>query len=417
MVKHAEILARFAHEFGAPFLLGQRCVVGSPLGKDGLLAIRNGLGIDVSLVDACEAQLEHAAYWFDKTPAPFDEDAGTLLYAVHELFACTHPQASSFYARAHLFCRAAAQEVQALPRTLDGARLLTRHLVVERAIATTRSDVHVKWWTGSASFYGEDAPSRLTAWPGVRRVIVDKRTTPMWKLALSSGDEELRVARAALLVALLDASPLTRLTLLGDPAQKALGFSLTLPYKLGGKKISPLDVLEDRAIARGVVDRMMEKGVDVTAPPLALTLLQSLREGAPPRILRRAVELCTHLALCMCLVEADAPGSAEAKPLRDLLDDDVAHMNEAVRVYWAVVSSALALDGTAFSLPSPVDMPDKAAPLWARVRERLAHKRVLAVAEPLRRELSRRLPAHSGALDGALEGRALAGDDEEAVPS
>ena len=392
-MKQAELLARFSQDFGAPFLLGQRCLVGSPLGKDGLLAIRNGLTIDTALADACEAQLEHAAHFVDKTPAAFDEDAGALLYAVHELFACTHPQASSFYARAHLFCRAAAQEVQALPRTLDGARLLTRHLIVERAFATTRSDVHVKWWTGSASYYGEDAPTRLTAWPSMRRVNIDRRTTPMWKLALSVGDEELRVARAALLVALLDVSPLTRLTLLGDPAQKALGFSLLLPWRLGGKKISPLDVLEDRALARGVVDRMMEKGVDVTAPPLALTLLQSLREGAPPRVLRRAVELCVHLALCMCLVEADAPGSVEAKPLRALLDDDAAHMNEAVRVYWAVVASALALDGISFTLPSAVDLPERAAPLWARLRERLGHKRVLAVAEPLRRELQRRLPA------------------------
>ena len=46
MARHAEILARFSEEFGVPFLMGGRCVVGSPLGKDGLLAIRNGLSID-----------------------------------------------------------------------------------------------------------------------------------------------------------------------------------------------------------------------------------------------------------------------------------------------------------------------------------------------------------------------------------
>lgn len=393
MVKHAELLARFSHDFGAPFLLGQRCTVASPLGRDGLLAIKHGLGVDVALAEACERQLEQAAHFADLTPAPFDEDAGTLLYAAHELFACTHPQASSFYARAHLFCRAAAQEVQALPRTLEPHRLLTRHLLVERAFATTRTDVYVKWWTGHAAFYGEEAPKRLVSWPSLRRVNVDRRTTPMWKLALSAGDEELRVARAALLVALLDASPLTRLTLLGDPAQKALGFSLVLPYKIGGKKVSPLDVLEDRALARAVVDRLLERGMDVTAPPLALTLLQSLREGMTPRILRRAAELCTHLVIASCLIEGDAPGARESKALRSFLDDDPGQMNEAVRVFWAVVSATVALDGISFELPSPADLPDRAAPLWARVHERLGHKRVLAVAEPLRRELQRRLPA------------------------
>jgi hypothetical protein len=173
--------------------------------------------------------------------------------------------------------------------------------VVGRAFATTRTDVTVKWWTGSAAFYGADVPKRLTAWPSVRRVQVDRRRTPMWKLGLAAGDEELRVARTALLATLLDASPLSRLWLLGDPAQKALGFSLVLPWKLQGKKVSPLDALEDRPLARAVVDRLIDVGLEVTGPPLALALLALLRENGPPRIVRRAVELCAHLAMISCV--------------------------------------------------------------------------------------------------------------------
>jgi hypothetical protein len=392
MAKHAELLARFSADFGVPFLSGRKCLIGSPMGKDGFLAVKHGLTVDTPLNEACQDQLEQAGHFIDLTPAPFDEDAATLMYAAHELFACTHPQASAFYARAHLFCRAAAQEVQALPRTLDPRRLLTRHLIVDRTFGTTRTDVHVKWWTGSASFYGEEAPKRLVAWPSVRRVKVDQKLTPMWKLALAAGDEELRVARAALLVALLDASPLTRLTLLGDPAQKALGFSLLLPYKVGGKRASPLDVLEDRRMARAVVDVLLEKGMELTGPPVALATLAALREQVPPSILRRAVELCAHLALTAAMIEADAPGSRESKVLRSLLDDDVAEINEATRVFWAVVSAAHSLDGNLLSLPDPRDLPEKAAALWHRAMERLGHKRVLAVAEPLQRELQRRLP-------------------------
>jgi hypothetical protein len=392
MPKDAELLARFSADFGVPFLSGKKCMIGSPIGKEGLLAVRNGLGVDTELADACEAQLEQAAHFADLTPAPFDEDAGTLLYAVHELFACTHPQASSFYARAHVFCRAAAQAVQALPRTLEPRRLLTRHLVVGRAFATTRTDVHVKWWTGAASFYGKEAPRRLLVLPGLRRVRVDQRQTPMWKLALAAGDEELRVARAALLVALLDASPATRLTLLGDPAQKALGFSLLLPYRVGGKRASPLDVLDDRALARAVVDLLVEKGIEVTGPPIALATLAALREQIGPSILRRAIELCAHLALTACLIEADAPASRESRILRNLLDDDPNSMNEATRVFWAVVSAAHRLDGELLALPDLRDLPDRAAVLWARALDRLGNKRVAGVSEPLQRELRRRLP-------------------------
>lgn len=403
MPKHAEILARFATDFGGPFLRGEPCTVSSPLGNDGLLAVKNGLSVDTALADACERQLEEAAHLADLAPAPFDEDAGTLLFAVHELFACTHPQASSFYARAHLFCRAAAQEVLALPRTLDAGRLLTRHLVVGRAFATTRTDVHVKWWTGNASFYGAEAPKRLTAWPGVRRVNVDRRKTPMWKLALAAGEEELRVSRAALLVALLDTSPLTRLWLLGDPAQKALGFSLLLPYKIGGKKVSTLDALEDRPLARAVVDRLLEVGIDVTGPPLALSLLSLIRENGPPRVVRRAIELCTHLALLSCMVQAEAPAAKESAALREVLDGDLTKLSEPSRVYWSTVAAAFALDGVVLELPDLRELPFGVAPLWARLRERLGHKRVSAVATPLERELRRRLPALGRGDEPALE--------------
>ncbi len=397
MVKHAAVLARFAAEFGVPFLRGERCLVGSPLGNDGLLAIKNGLTIDTALADACERQFEEAAHLADLTPAPFDEDAGTLLYAVHELFACTHPQAGSFYARAHLFCRAGAQAVQALPHTFDAGRLLTRHLVVGRAFGTTRTDVHIKWWTGSASFFGTDVPKRLTAWPGVRRVNVDRKKMPLWRLALAAGEEDLRIARTTLLTALLDVSPLTRLWLLGDPAQKALGFSLVLPYKIGGKKVSPLDALEDRALARAVIDRLLDVGVEVTGPPLALALLSLVREDGPRRIVRRAVELCTHLALTMCIIQADAPGVKETAALREILDGDLGKLGEPARVYWSTVAAAFALDGVALELPAPHDMPGRAAALWTRLRERLRHKRISAVSVPLERELRRRLPAPVGA--------------------
>lgn len=394
MAQGAALLERFSAEFGAPFLLGQRALVGSPLGVAGLEIVRHGLAVHTALVDACDQQVQQAAFFADLTPAPFDEDAGTLLCAAHELFACTHPQASAFYARAHTFARAATHEVQSLARTFDPHRLLTRHLIVERIFAATRTDVRVRWWTGHAEYHGVEAPKRLTAWPSLRRVDIDRSTTPMWKLALASGDDELRVARAALLVALLDASPLTRITLLGDPAQKALGFSLVLPSGAGGGKTSPLDALENRSLARGAVDHLLERGIDVTGSALALSLLQGLREGGPPRILRRAAELCTHLALAACLVEGEASGAREARAVRDLLEDNPAQINEALRIFWAVVGATFMLDGEVFDVPHASDLPQSGRAVVQRMRTRLEHPRVLAVAEPLKRELRRRLPTN-----------------------
>ncbi len=392
MVDAAKTLAEFSRDFGVPFLLGRRCMIGDPLGRDGLAAIRHGLAVDVDLIEACEEQLVEAALLADVVPAPFDEDAATLLYAVHELFAASHPQATSFYARANLYCRAAEQEVDALPRTLEPGRALTRHLVVERAFSASRTDVHLKWWTGAQSFYGVDPPKRLSAWPSVRRVETQRKTTPMWRIALTGGDEETRMSRTALMTALLECSPLSRLLMLGDPVQKHLGFSLLSQHKVKGRRVSPLDVLEDKALARCVVDAMLARGAESSGAMLALALLQALRESSPPFVLRRAGELCVHLVLAMCIVEAEAPGSKEAAPLRVLLDDGIDAMNEAVRVFWAGAAAVLALDGECFTIPSEHELPVGAGALLARAKARLAHKRVQSVGEPLRRELQRRLP-------------------------
>lgn len=388
----ADTLKKFAHHFGIPFLLGERCTIADPLGPAGADAITHGLDVDIGLADALERQVTEAALLCELCPAPFDEDAATLMYAVHEVFAACHPQAASFYSRAHLYCEAAEERVLKLPRTYDPHRLLTRHLIVGRCFDTTRRDIHLKWWTGSASFYGTEPPVRLTAWPGLRRVKEEMRTNPMWRIALIDGDEETRVARTSLMAALLDISPLTRLLLLGAPVQKELPFSLLLPFKHKGKRMSTMYLLEDRRIARTVTDALLATGVENAGPMLALALLAAVREGASPLAQQRAAELCTHLFLMMCLVEGETSGSKEARALRALLDEDVTQMPDPLRVYWATVRATLALDGESFQLPNPDELGPSTARLWHRAKERLNHPHLEIIGDPLMRELKRRLP-------------------------
>jgi hypothetical protein len=391
-VSDAAVLSRFAARFAVPFLDGKQVTVGTPLGVDGHRALRHGMQIDRDLVDATLRQLGDAALFSDVTPAPFDEDAATLLYAAHDLIASCHPQAASFYARAHTFCEAATEAVHALEKTLDPARLVTRHLIVDRAFRATRTDVHVSWWAGRASFYGEAPPKRLTAWPGLRRVDLDKKTTPLWRLSLVDGDEETRVSRSALLVALLHISPLTALAELGEPVLKELGFPLTLPFRIHRRRMSPLDVLDDQRLARAVTDTLLARGVDQAGSMLALSILQGMREGSPPVVVRRAAELCMHLFLMMCVVESMAPGTPEARPLRALLDEEVTKVPAPVRVYWSTVRAVAHLTGSRFFMPALEDLPIGAEQLVRKALQRLEHKHIVGVGDPLCRELERRLP-------------------------
>lgn len=388
---------RFYREFAAPLLLGKRCVVGDPLGRDMLPVVQNAQRFDTLMQDAIDAQLNEAALLADVTPAPFEEDAAALLYAAHELFCAVHPQASSFYARTHLFCQAAEQQVLKLRRTLDPGVLLTRHLIVWRAFRATRTDVHLKWWTGAASFYGDEPPQRLTAWPQLRRVEVDKKTEPMWRLAMLEGDEETRVARVNLMTTMLNVSPLTRLFLLGDPVQKQLGFDVMLPIKMKGRRMSALYALDDRSLARAVTDHLLDRGVESAGSMLALALLAAVRESNPPVALRRALELCVHLALMSCVAEGEAPGGDASAGLRNLFDDDVTTQNDALRVYWSTVSAGLSLPTEVLQLPDERALPRRARKLWRRLNKRLAHDHFQPIAGPLARELERRLPRDDAA--------------------
>lgn len=388
----ADKVERFVQLFAAPFLDGGECVVSDPLGVSGLEAVQHGLRFSAAMDDVFERQLLSAALFTEVVPEAFDEDAATLLYAVHELYAACHPQAASFYARAYLFCQAAEQAVLKLPRTYDPGRLLTRHLIVRRALEATRTDVHLAWWTGKASFYGQEPPPRLLSWPGLRRVDVDRKTQPLWRLAMLDGDEETRVARLGLMTALLNLSPLTRLYLLGDPAQKALGFTLMLPLKLKGRRMSAMYLLDDKRIARSVTDVLLERGADSAGPMLALALLAAVREASPPLVLRRAIELCLHLAFTMCMAEAENSGERTAAPLRNLFDDDVKKQNDAARVYWSTVRAAFLLDGECLELPPKDAMPTTVAKVWRRLQKRLDHPHLAPIADPLARELARRLP-------------------------
>jgi len=62
-----------------------------------------------------------------------------------------------------------------IPAPSDVRGALSRHATFARALELSRTDSKVSWWTGSAHFRGEPPPSRLLAWPEMRRVHVDAR--------------------------------------------------------------------------------------------------------------------------------------------------------------------------------------------------------------------------------------------------
>jgi hypothetical protein len=175
----------------APLVLGGRVRLVRPFGA--VLALR--LGVDPSgeirrVADAdadFSSRISVARVRRARLLAPVDTlpdlDAGdfALLAALNDLLQVTNhhlagPLTRGRYARIEANLRWLCERVPA-PRDVLGA--LSRHATFARVLELARTDSAVSWWTGSARFRGETPPSRLVAWPEVRRVQVDARKIPL----------------------------------------------------------------------------------------------------------------------------------------------------------------------------------------------------------------------------------------------
>lgn len=79
----------------------------------------------------------------------------------------------------------------AAPRTIGEA--LSRYSTFCRVLELSRTDTHVSWWTGSASFRGQRPPPRLLLWPSFRRVSVNESRVALKDMCkgLMSASEDL----------------------------------------------------------------------------------------------------------------------------------------------------------------------------------------------------------------------------------
>ena len=136
-----------------------------------------------------------------------------LLAALNNLLQSTNPSLlESFRGAAKVetlleWTRALIERAGA-PNTL--AQVLSRHALFSRVVFLTRRDTEVTWWSGKQSFVGRRPPSRLLAWPRLRRVSRRARVVGL----TSMGPEPFRQT----LRRWISATPLTAFAGLRGPA-------------------------------------------------------------------------------------------------------------------------------------------------------------------------------------------------------
>ena len=99
-----------------------------------------------------------------------------LLAALHDIVQSTHPNLATRFGgrRARQLIALAVKTLSRVPDVGTAGEALSRHTLFSRMLQIARTKTKVSWWTGSATFIGVDAPPRLTAWPEMRRVQIDK---------------------------------------------------------------------------------------------------------------------------------------------------------------------------------------------------------------------------------------------------
>jgi hypothetical protein len=201
--------------FLAPLVLGGELLPGRPIGSKLALAIggdRPLADIDkVAHVQLARVRVARRLVAIDRLEAPTQEE-WALAATLHDIVQATHPGFDVVLRRSSpkklLDLAGLTLERVPAPRTIHEA--LSRHTWFSRMFEITRTDTMLSWWVGSAKFLGEEPPSRLMAWPELRRVNQVKVPRPLMELPASGAAIEAGPF-AASIQAFLDRTPLTDL--------------------------------------------------------------------------------------------------------------------------------------------------------------------------------------------------------------
>jgi hypothetical protein len=168
----------------APLVLGGEVHPVRPIGADlGLLLGKGRLVDDVELASSISVARVRRARLIAPVDALPDLDQASFaqLAALNDLIQLTNHHLAGPLTRGR-YARLAANVgklCERIPAPRDVLEALSRHATFARALEVARTDSAVAWWTGSARFRGEPPPSRLLAWPELRRVHVDARKVPL----------------------------------------------------------------------------------------------------------------------------------------------------------------------------------------------------------------------------------------------
>jgi hypothetical protein len=214
---------RLFETFLAPLVLGGPMRPGKPFGGKQALSIGDGRApTNADLVSRTGLARIRAARrlapvdTFDPAPTGAEWAIAAVL---HDLVQSTHPGFDAAFRRSapKRLLDVAERTLDLVPPPRSVGDALSRHTWFGRMFELARTDVDVRWWTGSERFLGTDPPKRLTAWPELRRVTQTRTPHPLMELPRSGAAVD-PMRFEAVVQSILQKTPLTDLASVGRDA-------------------------------------------------------------------------------------------------------------------------------------------------------------------------------------------------------
>lgn len=205
---------RLFESFLAPLVLGGPMRPTHAFGGRAALSIGDGVvpaDVDtLSRVTLSRVRVARRIVPIDRfEPAPTGPE-WALAAVLHDLVIATHPAFDAVLRRSApaRMIEIAALTLERISKSATVGEILSRHTWLGRMFEITRTDVEVRWWTGSQRFLGEDPPQRLLAWPEIRRV--QQTRTPHGLMDLPTAGSAIDLAKfTSCVVLLLGHTPLS----------------------------------------------------------------------------------------------------------------------------------------------------------------------------------------------------------------
>ena len=389
-------VAHHLTSFVLPLIKGGELHIGAPIAPQHLEEMQRDLDSSTAeQVDVDDARIDVASLLVCRPPPLILEPEDLALTAgLYNALAASHPRTDSVLVTEKQRRRVldAALTMVSQPLTQNRQRVIGRHALLHNVFRLERTDLTISWWTGSARFYGQPPPPRLTAWRGMRRVQEEVMTVGF--------DELLATAETAPVIAtLLRRTPLTQL--------------------LGAHRSAPplhwedaVFMLRDAELARAVAYRLLPEAPTrehLFGVSRLSAAFEQMLERAPARadVCAVAAFLCHVNALfCMSELHIREPHGKSPLVAAALAPDQAGQRPRGLTTLMAL-PQALAVVEPSLGEPPGLAAEPKLAARWqahrAQVLEALGKPVIDALIGRLARHFAGQVPSTNSGISGISE--------------